>query len=98
MLLRNAGYPTSGEINQPKLMLVNQSCGGHTAIALRLPVGFESLMRTWFGNLFVLDDHNAIDTNVVQWQRALFVQRDSQITSSDHTGSCVTYVKLGAGH
>ena len=76
-------------------MLVNQSCGGHTAIALRLPVGLESLMRTWFGNLFVLDDHDAIDTNVVQWQLVLFVQHDPQKASSDHTGSYASYVKLG---
>ena len=77
-------------------MLVNQSCGGHTAIALRLPVVDVNPLRcSWLSNLFVFDDHNAIGTNVVQWQLVLFVQRDSQKASSDHTGSYATYVKLG---
>ena len=69
-------------------MLVNQSCGGHTAIALRLPVvDVNPFNCPWLCNLFVFDDHNAIDTNVVQWQLVLFVQHDPQKASSDHTGS-----------
>ena len=77
-------------------MLVNQSCGGHTAIALRLPVvDVNPFNCPWLCNLFVFDEHNAIDTNVVQWQLVLFVQHDPQKASSDHTGSYVSYVKLG---
>ena len=80
-------------------MLVNQSCGGHTAIALRLPVvDVNPFKCSWLCNLFVFDDHNAIDTNEVQWQLVLFVQHDPRKPPPTIQAPMLAMSDWGAGH